>query len=186
MSNFILPIILTILLSACSIVPHKDFNVSHRNNHEDFKQINKKFVTYLPGKKVEGGDGPTYKNDFQLPLSFRSCNVDIYHEVIFSYSSKFDEFMNASPAFAIGTLGIIPYKQQLIFKTKMTLTSSHESISKETDSEKMTIRFGLIYIPMFIAGIFDSDVRLTNNITAKMYAYQISKLGEELKDFKCE
>lgn len=172
------------LSNACSVLPIKEFNVSKRSDYKDFKKLKNKYASIFPNERNEGeSEGPSYENYFALPLNFKNCQVEIYHEVTHYRTGGTDGFLYG---LSIASLSIIPYSSELSFKTRIALTSNVETVSKEITSEKMDIRFGLIYIPLFIGAMFNHETHITNNITAKMYAAQISKLAEELKDFKCD
>lgn len=183
-------ILIVSLLSACSVAPFKDSYEPNKSKRESLGNVTINFTDSYTNEKFSKSysaenfkDAPSYYRYFKIPPSLKKCKFEIYHEVIHGKSYFYEDLMTSLSG---STLGIVPYSVDLFFKTKITLTGENNSITKETASDKIITRFGLVYIPMLFVGVFSDDYRLKGQVKSKMYAYQISNLVDELKDFKCQ
>lgn len=177
------------LFSACSVVPYKDSYRPIKSKPESLKNVTINFMNSYPSEKFTKlytvdnfKDAPIYYRYFKIPPNLEKCKLEISHEIIHDNSFFYEDFMQTMSG---GTLGIVPYSIDLLFKTKITLSGESNSVTKELASDKIIMRFGLVYIPMLFVGVFSDNYRLKGQVKSKMYAYQVSSLFDELKDYKC-
>lgn len=178
------------LFSACSVVPYKDSYKPNKSKMESLGNVTINFTDSYTNEKFSKSysaenfkDAPAYYRYFKIPPNLEKCKLDISHEIIHGNSYFYEDLMQSLSG---STLGVVPYSVDLFFKTKITLTGENNSITKELASDKLIMRFGLVYIPMLFVGVFSDGYRLKGQVKSKMYAYQISNLVDELKDFKCQ
>lgn len=177
------------LFSACSVVPYKDSYIPNKSKAESLGNVMIIFINSYPSEKLTKSytidnfkDAPTYYRYFKNPPNLEKCKLEISHEIIHNNSLFYEDFIQTMSG---ATLGIVPYSIDLLFKTKITLSGGSNAITKELASDKIIMRFGLVYIPMLFVGVVSDNYRLKGQVKSKMYAYQISSLFDELKDYKC-
>lgn len=180
-------------LASCAFAPYKDNYTPKKSNPEKLKNVTIEFVSTYPEDKFtssytsenfkEAGKGHyNYYNYLKIPKELVNCKIDIYHEIIHTKSRLYENVVEGA---SLGSLWIFPYYKELIFKTRVKLTFENKNISKEKVSDKMNIRFGLIYLPVLVMGLFNDEYRFKIGTEHKMYSYQVEELFDELKAFQC-
>lgn len=183
MRNYFILTLILFYVSSCSVMNVNRESSYDLTNFKIFKKLTNKLIVIYPNRTFESESVETlYGDKISIPLDFRNCSIEIYHEITYYQSELRHTVMDA---LFVASLGIIPYNYELSFKTKLTVSNGINVEIREVTSDKFDVSYGIFYIPAFTIKLFDKNLKVTNNITAKMYEIQVASLAKELKGFNC-